>query len=104
VLGDPLLLTISWTCIRVGAITLFLIHVVLSCFVATDQAARCRAHQAVMTRIVTRDAANNRALEATLGVSRPRYRHDRKCNTRKRDDRFHGLQSLCTVGFTTFKS
>jgi hypothetical protein len=48
----------------------------------------------MMTRIVTRGAANNRARQATLSLSRPRYRNDGKCHTRIRDDQFHCLQSF----------
>ena len=63
------------TCTRIVAITWsngsLLLNFVFFGFMATDPAASRRADQAVMTRIMTGGTADNSALEAALGVSRP---------------------------------
>jgi hypothetical protein len=79
-------------------ITLFtdslLLDIVFICLVTSNQATGRRPKESVMTGIMTRGSADGRTLEATSRVSRPVYRHDGN-HTRKRDDRFHFLQSLC---------
>jgi hypothetical protein len=73
-----------------------LLDIVFICLVTSNKATGCRPKESVMTGIMTGGSADDRTLEATSRVSRPVYRHDGN-DTRKRDDRFHCLQSLCSL-------